>query len=256
MKKLLILLSILFLFSSCDKKQQDLVVENRKPISLNEIIADKSLPTLFHANEDEFVKYFEKIGRPDLLYTSNNKNNENAVFFTNETLAHLFYKKYVNRIEIRNFQKSYPSLSLVEAIGIAETLLPSTIPPLEKEFSKYPYSKLSFSKTKEFIYFYPKDVSYNPVNEIICYSQYESDIKEPNLPDGEEGYLPYYANISVHLIPNSISEITISKLSDKIPMHRESYLLKNSIVNENDALSSILEEGISSKVFKTFNENK
>jgi hypothetical protein len=247
--KIILLLLIFVILIGCNKNEK--TSQNTDTISFEEALFDNNFPKMY-MQKDDLAKYLAMIGHSEWL--KNDSTNQNYHFFPSEIRAGLILDKHIDALSITDKQGEYfPQITLETAVRIAENFLPRVTPPGNGKKPEYQRKEITtWIRTLENVYFIPEDTFLETNSEIIYTAKFLSDIREPDSFTGQEGGTPYYTAINIYIENNTVQEIIIGGMQYTPPRLQKTFLLETSIINDYNALCSILTNGESSEAFAIY----
>jgi hypothetical protein len=244
--KIIFSLLIFIILAGCNEKEK--TSQNANTVSFEESLFDVNFPRMY-MQKDDMAKYLAMIGHSEWL--KNDSTNQNYHFYPSEVRSDLVLEKHINALSISDTQGEYfPRITLETAIRIAENFLPGITPPGNGKKPDYQRKAITtWTRTLENIYFIPEEPYLGTNSKIIYTAKFLSDVKQPNSLNGREGGTPYYTAIGIYIENNTIQEIVIGGMQYSPPRLQRTFLLETSIINDYNALCSILTSGESSEAF-------
>jgi hypothetical protein len=244
-------LLIFVVLIGCNENKKKL--QNTNSPSFEDVLFDDNFPRMYMQKED-MAKYLATIGHSEWL--ENDSTSQNYHFFPSEVRADMVLEKHINALSITDRQGEYfPKITLETAIHIAENFLPRITPPGNRKKPEYQRKAISaWTRTLENVYFIPEEPYLETNSKIIYTAKFSSDVKRPDSLTGQEDGTPYYTAIKIYIENGTIQAIVIGGMQYEPPRLQRTFLLKNSIINDYNALCSILANGESSEAFNIYKE--
>jgi hypothetical protein len=210
------------------------------------VLHDANFPKMYKSTREDFILYFDKNEHKNWLNYEFAHNEETSHFHITERRRGVTFEKYVWSISISDKQnEAFSEISLFEAIRIGERFLPSTPPPVRKDYTRTIPERITWTRTFERVYFIPGNDYLETENEIIYTSKLLSNEKIPEA---------FYSAININIKADRIQTITIDIMQYDPPRLQKTYKLKNEIINNFDALIEILNNGVEAESFIEYQE--